>query len=123
MKSQKFSIKNRIHSFKHAFNGLSILLKEEHNSRIHILAIIGVVLAGFYFSISTYEWLAVIGVSGLVISLEIINSAIENMADFVCAEKHAAIKRIKDLSAASVLVGALTALIVGILIFVPKLFG
>jgi len=122
MKQQKFSIKKRLQSFKYAFNGLKILIKEEHNARIHLLATISVIIAGYIFKISTNEWLAVILSIGFVFSMEIINSAIENMADFISTMKDERIKRIKDLSAAAVLVASLSALIIGILIFLPKIF-
>lgn len=122
MKNQKFSIINRLLSFKHAFNGLSILIKEEHNARIHLVASIGVIIACLVFKISLYEWIAIIFAVGLVFCLEIINSSIENMADFISPEKHEMIKKIKDLSASGVLISALTALIIGLIIFLPKIF-
>ena len=121
MNKQKFSLKQRLKSFKHAFNGLRILLKEEHNARIHLIAAICVIVAGFGFQVSNYEWIALIFAIGLVFGLELINSSIENMADFVSPEKHDKIKKIKDLSAAAVLLGAVTALIIGLIIFVPKI--
>jgi undecaprenol kinase/diacylglycerol kinase (ATP) len=121
MKQQKFSIKKRIKSFSHAFNGLRILIKEEHNARIHFLALIAVVVAGFFFKISLPEWISITVVSCIVISAEIFNSSIENIADFISPQKHAQIKKIKDLSAAAVLVAAIAALITGLLIFLPKI--
>ena len=121
MNKQKFSLKQRLKSFKHAFNGLRILLKEEHNARIHLIAAICVLIAGYVFQVSNYEWIALIFAIGLVFGLELINSSIENMADFVSPEKHDKIKKIKDLSAAAVLLGTVTALIIGLIIFVPKI--
>lgn len=123
MKAQKFSILKRIKSFGYAFNGLRILIREEHNARIHVFATITVVLAGFYFDISMIEWIAISLSIGFVISLEIINSAIENIADFISPEKNDAIKKIKGLSAAGVLISALTALIIGLIVFIPKIFA
>lgn len=121
MKQQKFSISRRLNSFKFAFNGLKILLKEEHNSRIHFFTAICVSIAGFIFNVSEYEWIAIVFAIGFVITLEIINSSIENIADFVSPEKHSEIKKIKDLSAAGVIAGAVTALIIGLIIFIPKI--
>jgi diacylglycerol kinase len=120
MKTQRFSITKRIKSFGFAFNGLKILILEEHNSRVHLIAAILVIIAGFYFQISILEWLAIILSIGFVITLEIINSAIENISDFISPEKHNSIKKIKDLSAAGVLISALTALVIGLIIFIPK---
>jgi len=121
MKEQKFSIKKRIRSFKYAFNGLRILIKEEHNSRIHLVAAIVAIGAGFFFEISKLEFVTVALAIGLVITSEIINSAIENISDFISPEKHDLIKKIKDLSAAGVLISAITAFVIGLIIFIPKL--
>ncbi len=123
MKQHKFSISKRIKSFKYAWNGLRILIKEEHNARIHLFAAIGVFIAGLFFSLSLNEWMAIILSIGLVFSLEIINSSIENIADFISPEKHEMIKKIKDLSASGVFASALTALIIGAIIFVPKILN
>jgi diacylglycerol kinase len=121
MKQQRFLISKRLKSFKYAFNGLRILIKEEHNARIHLFATICVIIAGLFFNISMNEWIGVIFSIGLVFSLEIINSSIENIADFISPEKHEMIKRIKDLSASGVLISAITALIIGLIIFIPKI--
>jgi len=122
MKKQKFSISQKLKSFIYAFNGLRILIQKEHNARIHLFATLCVIVAGFLFNISSTEWLAIIFSIGLVFSLEIINSSIEHMADFISPEKHEKIKTIKDLAAAGVLISTLTALIIGLLIFIPKIF-
>ena len=122
MKSAKFTIGKRIRSFVYAFAGLRVLFKEEPNAWIHTLAALGAIVLSFIFNINAFEWIAIIVVIGLVFALEIINSSIEKMADFVCIEKHLQIKKIKDLSAAAVLTGAIAALIVGCIIFIPKIF-
>lgn len=121
MKEEKFSIAKRLKSFTYAFNGLRILLKEEHNSRIHLFATICVVVAGFVFHISPLEWVAVVFAIGMVFGGEIFNSAIEDLADVVCLERDERIKKVKDLSAAAVLVSAFTALAIGLIIFIPKI--
>ncbi len=122
MKNQKFSVKNRLRSFKFAINGFKILVKEEHNSRIHVCAMILAIVLGFLFNIESMEWLGIILSAGLVIALELINSSIENLSDFVAKEEsHDLIKKAKDLSAAAVLFASLSALLVGLIIFIPKL--
>ena len=121
MKKEKFSIRKRLNSFRYAFNGFRILFKEEHNSWIHLLAATGVLAAAIIFRISTTEWIAVIFAIGLVFTTELVNTAIEDISNFISAEKNDRIKRIKDLSAAAVLIAALTALIIGLIVFVPKL--
>lgn len=113
----------RLKSFRYAFNGLRILLKEESNSKIHLVASVGVLVAGFVFEITTYEWIAVIFAIGMVFALELVNTSVEGLSDFVSPDHHQQIKRIKDLSAAAVLVGATAALIVGLIIFIPEVIG
>lgn len=120
-RDEKFSIKKRAKSFGYAFSGLKILISEEHNARIHLVVSILVVTLGFYLNISSLEWVALILCIGFVFVLEIINSSIENIADFIEPERNQDIKKIKDLAAAAVLLGSLTAVIIGLVIFVPKL--
>ena len=121
MKRQKFSIRKRIRSFRYAFNGLRILFCEEHNARVHLFAAVCVLVAGVILKISALEWMAVAFAVGLVLSLEAINSSIESLADFVSPEKHNRIGKIKDLSAAGVLVAAIVAAMVGLIVFIPKI--
>lgn len=108
-------------SFKYAFNGLKIVFREEHNIRIHLFVSLIVIVCGCIFEISILEWIIICFAIGLVISLEIINSAIENLSDFVSPEFNQLIKKIKDLSAAAVLISAISSVIIGILIFAPKI--
>ena len=121
MKNNSFSIIKRITSFSYAINGIKILYKEEHNIRIHLLAAIIAIGLGFIFEISTMEWIAISFSIGLVIILETINSAIENLCDFISPDKHELIKKVKDLSAAAVLFGAITAAVIGSIVFIPKI--
>ena len=121
MKQEKFSLKKRLISFKYAINGIKILFREEPNAKIHLFVTICVLIAGFAFRISGGEWMAVILCIGLVIALEAINSAIENLADFVSPEKNETIKKVKDLAAGAVLIGAVAAAVVGVIVFLPKI--
>jgi len=123
MKQKIFSIKKRMQSFKFAFNGLKILLREESNAWIHLCIAICVLVAGFVFKISVGEWIVVVFCIGFVFALELLNSAIENMADFVSEEYHDLIKKTKDLAAGAVLVSAIVSAIIGLIIFVPKIIG
>ena len=120
MNNEKFSLKKRIKSFAYAFAGLRVLFREEHNSWIHATAAILAIAAGFLFRISYLEWVAVLIVIGMVFSAEILNSSLERTADFVKAERDDRKRDIKDLGAAAVLVCAITAAIVGTIIFLPK---
>lgn len=117
----KFSLIRRIQSFKYAFNGLKVVFKEEHNARIHLIVSLIVIICGVIFNISNLEWIIICFAIGFVISTEIINSAIENLCDFVSPEHHNLIKKVKDLSAAAVLVSTISSVIIGILIFFPKI--
>ena len=121
MKQEKFSIRKRLKSFTYAFNGLRILLREEHNSRIHLFATVCVIVAGVLLKISLLEWVAVAFAVGLVFSGEIFNSAVEDLSDVVCPERDERIKKVKDLAAAAVLVNAITAAVIGLLVFLPKI--
>jgi len=121
MKQKNFSIKKRVQSFKYAFNGLRTLLCEEHNSWIHLFITVCVVAAGFVFNISSLEWIAVTLCIGIVFALELVNTAIENLANFVSKEYHELIKKVKDLAAAAVLIAAIAAAIIGLIIFIPKI--
>lgn len=124
MKNKKvFSFRSRVDSFKYAFNGLVLFFKEEHNSWIHLFLAGLTVFFGMTFKISMSEWLAVIFAIGFVMVIEIINTAIENLADFVSKEKHDSIRRIKNLAAAGVLVSAFTAFLIGAFIFIPKFYA
>jgi diacylglycerol kinase len=119
--NDKFSLRKRLKSFAYAFNGLKILIKEEHNVRIHLAITVLTIIAGLVLRISSAEWLAVLLCIGLVFALEIINSALENLCDFVCTEKQNTIKKVKDLSAAAVLISAIISAIIGTIIFLPKI--
>ena len=120
MKQENFSVQKRLKSFKYAFNGLKILFWEEPNAKIHLFVTLCVLIAGFAFRISVGEWIAVILCIGLVIALEALNSALENLADFVSPDKHETIKKVKDLAAGAVLVGAVASAVVGVMVFLPK---
>ena len=116
-------IKKRIQSFAYAFCGLRILFKETPNALTHLIAAFIAISLGFICHISHHEWLAIIIVIGAVFSMEAINTALERLSDYSCGkENHPAIKKVKDLSAAAVLIAALAALAVGIIIYLPKIF-
>ena len=112
-----------LRSFRYAFNGIRIAITEERNVKIHILAALCVIIASILLKISLYEWVAVVFSIALVFAFEIINTAIENIADYISPEKNPAIKRIKDLSAAAVLISAIAAFITALIIFIPRIIG
>ncbi|WP_042145979.1 diacylglycerol kinase family protein [Paucisalibacillus sp. EB02] len=108
--------------FKYAVNGLREVFKSERNFRLHLFSTIIVIIAGIFYEIHYTEWTAVVVVVGLVITAEILNTAIEEIINYVKPEIHPAAKKIKDLAAAGVFMAAITALIVGLIIFLPKVF-
>ena len=123
MDRNKFSLKSRIVSFKFAFQGLRSLIKNEHNSRIHAVAAISVILLGFFLRISFSEWCFLTIIIGFVFITELLNSSIESLADIICHEKNEQIRKAKDYAAASVLISAISAIITGGLIFIPKIYS
>ena len=121
MMKRKFSLRDRLNSFGFAIAGLKTLFSEEHNAYLHLVGMVVAVGLGFYFSVSKMEWIALVMCIGLVFAMEILNSSIEAIADHVTPEYHDNIKKIKDLAAASVLVVAAMSVVVGLIIFWPKL--
>ncbi len=115
-------MKKQIKSFVYAFEGLFHAMRSEQNLRIHLLAAILVVILGLVYNISRSEWLFVVIAIGLVITAELFNTSIEVLTNIASPEisKHA--KIIKDVAAAAVLISAVTALIIGLIIFIPRIF-
>lgn len=119
MKDKKFSVKDRIRSFKYAFKGIYLLIRKEHNAWIHLCAAILAICAGFFFGITPGEWIAVIVAIGFVFSAEAVNSAVEAVADAFTTEPHELIGKAKDLAAGAVLLAALAAALIGGIVFIP----
>ena len=118
----RFSWGARAKSFEYAWSGLRIVLQKEHNTWIHLALTLLAVLFGILLHISRVEWMALLIVMALVWITEILNTCIEKIMDFVHPEYHPKVKIIKDMAAAAVLIMAIVAVIVGGLIFIPKLF-
>lgn len=116
-----FNTKKRLKSFVYAGKGIHILINKEHNAWIHCVAIILVTIAGFHFNITKGEWIAVILCFGLVLAAEALNTAIERLVDLVSPEKNPLAGEVKDVAAGAVLICAITAVIVGGIIFIPYL--
>ncbi|WP_205509410.1 diacylglycerol kinase family protein [Longitalea arenae] len=124
MKSQQedFSIRSRIRSFRFAFEGLGAFLLKEHNAWIHFMATIVVFTLAALVGVTKHELLALVFAIGFVWVAEMFNTCIERVMDFVSDQRHPEIKFIKDLAAGAVLIAALTAVVVGLVVFIPKLF-
>ncbi len=116
-------IKRLIKSFGHALKGLKLLFSSQRNAVIHLLLMFCAIVMGFMFNINNSEWIIIILCSAIVIAAEALNTALEKMADAIHPDKNDGIGNAKDLAAGSVLITAIAALIVGIIIFLPKLYS
>ena len=99
-----------IKSVPHAFRGIISLIKNDNNFRIHLLAVIVVIISGFWIKFTEGEWLAVILTMGGVLALEAINTAIETIVDLVSPTYHVLAKKAKDVAAGAVLLFVFAAL-------------
>ncbi|HMK26248.1 MAG TPA: diacylglycerol kinase family protein [Chitinophagaceae bacterium] len=117
----KFSMRARAKSFKYAFAGIKHFVNSQHNARVHLLATVLLFVLAVFFRVSRSEVIALTFAAGFVWVSELFNTAIEKIMDFISLEIRPEIKRIKDLSAAAVLLAAITALIIGCIVFIPKI--
>ena len=108
-------------SFRCALNGIFYALSTQRNMRVHALMTLVVLGWGWYFSISRLEWVALILTIGMVLTAELINTALEKAVDLITLKRHPLAGLAKDLAAGAVLVTAIIAVIVGVLIFFPYL--
>lgn len=108
-------------SFKHAYEGIISSFKSERNMKIHFTLMILVILLGVILKINTYEWLICLILFGLIISLELVNTAIETVVDMVMPKIDERAKLAKDIAAGAVLASAIAAVIIGVTIFLPKI--
>jgi len=110
-------------SFSYALRGIGTVFKEEFNARVHLLAAMVAIVLGIVLKVAWFEWIILVLVMGGVFAMELINTSIENLADLYSRELNPKIKKIKDLAAGAVLVASITALVIGLIIFLPKIMG
>lgn len=108
-------------SFGYALEGIFTCIRNERNIKIHCTVAILVVIAGAVLGITPIEWCICLTLFGLVIALELVNTAIESVVDLVTTERKPLAKIAKDTAAGAVLVAAIMAAIVGLIIFVPRI--
>lgn len=113
---------NRLRSIGFAFKGALLLLKTEASIKIQFAVALIMTVAGFYFDISATEWMIQIVAIGMVISTEGLNTALEEMANFIHPDQHTKIGFIKDIAAGAVFISSISAIIVGFIIYFPKIF-
>ncbi len=121
--SKESFIKNRVKSIGYAYRGALLLIKTEASIKVQFSIAVIIVILGFYFNISSTEWMLQLLALGLVISIEAANTAIEKIADFIHPEYHKKIGVIKDVAAGAVFFSALFASAIGFIIYLPKLIG
>lgn len=113
---------NRLKGAKYAFKGALILVRTEASIKVQFSIGILLTIAGFYFDISTTEWILQTFAIGMVMSIEGLNTAVEEIADFIHPDFHHKIGLIKDIAAGAVFIAAFAACIIGLLIYIPKIF-
>ena len=117
------SIKKLIQSFAHAYQGFKTSIREEQNLRIELFLGIVSIAMGLYFHLSQSEWMILILTIALVIGSEIFNTALESLVDLASPEINPLAKKAKDAAAAAVLVFSFMAVIIGLILFGPRLLG
>ncbi|MGB7842434.1 MAG: diacylglycerol kinase family protein [Salinimicrobium sp.] len=115
-------ITGRLRGGGYAIKGAWLLLRHEPSIQVQFVISILVTIAGFYFDITATEWILQLLSIGLVMGTEGLNTAVENIADFVHPEFHTKIGLIKDVAAGAVFFAALIASIVGCIIYLPYIF-
>lgn len=114
--------KNIISSFKYAFMGMFGSFKSERNMKIHFIIMLLVIILGFIYKINSFEWIMCIVCFGIVISSEMVNTAMEINTNLAMPNINPKAKLAKDISAGAVLISALMSIAVGLIIFIPKIF-
>ncbi len=120
MNHKESFLKNRIRSIGWAFKGAWMLLKNESSIKVQAVFALASIILGFYFDISKTEWMIQILTIGLVMGVEGVNTAAEEIANFIHPEYHKKIGYIKDVAAGAVFFAAIAALIVAGIIYIPK---
>ena len=113
------NFKRFLRSFKFAFKGLAIVFREEQSFRVQIVALSVILVFGALFKIKTWEWIALILVAASVLVLELVNSALERIIDYLKPRLHHYVEIVKDIMAGAVLVASIAAAAIGVIIFYP----
>ena len=115
-------MKKLIKSFGYAIRGIFQLIRKEQNARVHLLATTIVIITGLLFGLNRYEWLGICVAIGIVWSAEAFNTAIEKLVDMVSTEHRPQAGLVKDLAAGGVLICAIVAVVIALLVFLPRLY-
>jgi len=118
MKNTSF-VQGRIKSFKYAFIGAYKLITTEHSIMVQLSIGVLVSVLGYIFDISKTEWILQTLAIGIVLAIEGLNTAVEKIADFIHPNHHEKIGFIKDIAAGAVTFAAISAIIIGLIIYIP----
>lgn len=121
MSDRPAALRAFLRGFAHAFRGIAFGLRTQRNLRVHAFISLVVVVLGLVLGIERWEWCAVMLSCGIVWAAELLNTAIEQLADRVSKEREDAIRDVKDAAAGAVLAASLAAAAVGLIIFLPRL--
>ena len=121
MRKETF-VENRIKSVGFALRGALLLIRTEASIKIQVALAVLVTIAGFYYQISNTEWILQVLAISLVVGIEGANTAIEKICDFIHPDFDERIGFIKAVSAGAVMLVSIGAIIVGLIIYLPKVF-
>jgi diacylglycerol kinase len=110
-------------SIKHALRGVKIAFKTEQSFRLQSIFSLFVIILAIYFQITSFEWVIILLMSSIILSLELFNSIIERILDAFRPRIHPIVKDIKDIMAATVLIMSMAAVMVGVTIFYPYILA
>jgi len=119
--NKQFGFKRIISSIKNSWNGLKVAYKNEQSMYIHLTATVLLLLFSFFLKISMIQWLIVIGIIGLTSVVELLNTAIESTVDLVTKDFHPLAKIAKDTASAAEFILTISAFIISLMIFIPKI--
>jgi diacylglycerol kinase len=109
-------------SFRHAFEGLSYVLRSERNARLHLLAALAIISLGLWLRLPPTEWALIIAAISLVFAGEMLNTVVELTVDLVMPDENPLAKHAKDVAAGAILVAAVTAVVIGLIVLGPRLW-
>lgn len=116
----KMSLDRNIYGFRYALTGIKVAWREEINFKIQVGCALVALFLAWFFRVSPIEWMVIIFLIGSVLSAEAFNTALEEFCDMVKNDPDPHIAKIKDLAAAAVFIASATALVVGVIIFLPR---
>lgn len=115
-------MKSFFRSFIYAAAGIWYCIRNERNFAVHCCAAVGVIIAGFFFGISSTEWMIISINIAVVTGFEMLNTSVEKICNLVHPQHHPFVKIIKDVAAGAVMLAAIAAVVCGTIIFFPKIF-